>query len=397
MNALFSPDFLRNPYPLYAQFRQNQPVMFMEPLGIWSVFDYEHVKQVLFDHARFSSEFRPKFEEGTEQEQRGGGFSLITMDPPRHTQLRTLVSKAFTPKAVAALESRIAAITHELLDQVSETGRIDLIRDFSYPLPVIVIAEMLGIPSEDREQFKHWSDEVVASADSVVGATNSESQQAHEEMNAYFRKIIALRREEPRDDLISALLAAEESNTHLSEGDILSFCALLLVAGNETTTNLIGNAVLSLLENPDQLAKLRARPDLLPSAIEEVLRFKSPLQAMFRTAARDVEIGGQVIPAGSRVVAWMGSANRDAGKFADADQFDIARESNPHIAFGHGMHFCLGAPLARLEARVALQAVLERLPELARADQDPLTPARGFIVHGVSSLPLTFTPTKRLA
>ncbi|MVP01362.1 cytochrome P450 [Paenibacillus lutrae] len=403
MNELFSIDFLRNPYPTYAYLRSNQPVMYMEPLQTWSVFQYDHVKSVLFDHANFSSEHRLKPKDGPapgaggdhvdSPDSSAGGFSLITLDPPRHTQLRSLVSKAFTPKAIAALEPRIVELTHELLDKVSASGEMDLIGDFSYPLPVIVIAEMLGIPSEDREQFKHWSDEVVASADNFAGEQSSEAADARSAMDDYFRSIIAERRLNPQDDLISALIAAEDSQQQLSEKDILSFCALLLVAGNETTTNLIGNAVRSLLDHPDQLQKLREQPELLPSAIEEVLRYRSPLQAMFRTAARDVEIGGQKIPAGSRVVAWMGAANHDEQKFEDAGTFDITRSPNPHIAFGHGLHFCLGAPLARLEAKVALEAILERLPDLARANQEPLTPARGFIVHGVSSLPLTFTKT----
>jgi cytochrome P450 len=259
-----------------------------------------------------------------------------------------------------------------------------------YPLPVIVIAELLGIPSGDRDRFKRWSDEVVASANAIVGQANPQSQKALMDMHAYFRDIIAERRIAPQEDLISALLLAEEANQQLSEHDILAFCSLLLVAGNETTTNLIGNAVLTLLEHPEQLNQLRQHPELLPSAIEEVLRYRSPVQAMFRTAKEDIELGGQAIPSGSRVVAWIGSANRDEDKFANSGEFDITRDPNPHIAFGHGIHFCLGAPLARLEARVALTVILNRLPQLERINQDILQPARGFIVHGVESLPLRF-------
>ncbi len=379
MNPLLSPDVLRNPYPLYQMVRSsNQSVIFLEAVGLWGAFGYDQVKTVLSDHARFSSG-------------QGGGFSLITTDPPRHTQLRSLVSKAFTPKAVAALEPRIERIANELLDQVASAGRMDLIQDFAYPLPVIVIAELLGIPAEDREQFKRWSDRVVASADVVIGGGAQGSGTAYMEMSAYFRNIIQRRKSEPLDgDLISALIHAEEENIHLSEQDILGFCILLLVAGNETTTNLIGNAVLTLLEHPEAYQELMDAPDLLPSAIEEVLRYRSPVQAMFRTTTQETELGGQRIPAGKRVIAFIGSANRDEDKFVDAQRFDIHRNPNPHIAFGHGVHFCLGAPLARLEAKIALSAVLSRLRRLARENDEPLPPAEGFIVHGYKSMPLRF-------
>ncbi|SFL82207.1 Cytochrome P450 [Paenibacillus sp. 1_12] len=393
MSVLFTPELLRNPYPMYDQMRIGQPVFYMEAMKFWSVFRYEDVRTVLSDQARFSSGHGngSNSESASDKPaQANSGFSIITTDPPKHTMLRSLVSRAFTPKAVAALEPRIKQIANELLDPFIPSGQIDLIRDFSYPLPVIVIAELLGIPSEDRDRFKHWSDEVVASANAIVGEANPESQKALMEMHAYFREIIAKRRIHPQDDLISALLLAEEEQQQLSEHDILAFCSLLLVAGNETTTNLIGNAVLTLLEHPIELEKLLKDPLLLPSAIEEVLRYRSPVQAMFRTAKEEIQIGGQTIPAGSRVVAWIGSANRDEQKFKNANTFDITRDPNPHIAFGHGIHFCLGAPLARLEARVALRVILDRLPNLQRANQEMLHPASGFIVHGVESLPLRF-------
>ncbi|MEK3917047.1 cytochrome P450 [Paenibacillus sp. FSL H7-0331] len=393
MSILLTPELLRNPYPMYDQMRAGQPVAYMEAMKFWSVFGYDDVRTVLSDQARFSSGHGNEASAETAAQksaQANSGFSLITTDPPRHTMLRSLVSRAFTPKAVAALEPRIEQIANELLAPYIQSGKIDLIRDFSYPLPVIVIAELLGIPSEDRDRFKHWSDEVVASANAVVGEVNPESQQALMEMHAYFREIIAKRRIHPQDDLISALLLAEEEQQQLSEHDILAFCSLLLVAGNETTTNLIGNAVLTLLEHPEQWDQLRQDPQLLPSTIEEVLRYRSPVQAMFRTAKEELEIGRQTIAAGSRIVAWIGSANRDEHKFMNAHTFDITRNPNPHIAFGHGIHFCLGAPLARLEAKVALRVILDRLPNLQRINQDLLQPARGFIVHGVESLPLRF-------
>lgn len=388
----FPPELLRNPYPMYQMVRQNQPVLFLEPMKLWLVFGYDDVRTVLSDHARFSSQYgQMQMQGASASDQARLGQGLITTDPPRHTQLRSLINRAFTPRAVAALEPRITAIADELLGKVAGTGAIDLIQDFAYPLPVIVIAELLGVPAEDRDRFKHWSDEVVASADAIFGASDTaETRQANTEMYTYFRNIIAQRRTEPRDDLISALLAAEIEGERLSEADVLSLCWLLLVAGNETTTNLIGNAVLTLLEHPEALAQLRANPELLPTAIEEALRYRSPVQFMFRVTKTDVVLSGQTIPAGSFVVASIGSANRDEAKFPESERFDITRDPNPHLAFGQGIHFCLGAPLARLEARVALAAVLERLPELRRVDDAELEPARGFLVHGVKSLPLAF-------
>ncbi|KPV41790.1 cytochrome P450 [Alicyclobacillus ferrooxydans] len=409
---MFSPQLRMNPYPVYHLMRQAQPVMYMEQMHIWSVFRYADVRTVLSDYARFSSQYgQSGVPDKSASAEARHGSSLITTDPPRHTKLRSLVNRAFTPRAVEALEPRIKEIAHELIDQIVERGArsldgphgshgapghnsvhgtFDLVEDFSYPLPVIVIAELLGVPSSHRKQFKEWSDVVVASADNMIGGSNPDSGRVHQEMAEYFHHIMAERRQEPKDDLISALLAAEEDNEHLSEADILSFCWLLLVAGNETTTNLIGNAVRTLLEHPDQYAMLTEDRSLIPGALEETLRYRSPVQAMFRVTTEDVTLADRTIPAGERVIAWIGSANRDEERFAQADRFDITRNPNPHIAFGHGVHFCLGAPLARLEARVALETILDRLPNLSRINDDPLEPARGFIVHGVTSLPLKF-------
>jgi cytochrome P450 len=390
MSPLFPPELQRNPYPIYQMMREHQPVLYLEPMNLWMVFRYDDVRTVLSDHGRFSSRY-DQMVPGAEGAAKGPASSLITSDPPRHTQVRSLVTRAFTPKAVAALEPRIEAITNELLDRVVPSGELDLIHDFAYPLPVIVIAELLGIPAADRDRFKHWSDEVVASADALVGGgMGAQSAQANAEMYSYFRAIIAERRRSPREDLISALLAAEIEGERLNEADLLSLCWLLLVAGNETTTNLIGNAVLTLLEHPEELARLKANPELLPSAIEETLRYRSPVQFMFRTTTAEVELAGRTIPARSLVVASIGSANRDEARFPEAERFEIGRDPNPHIAFGQGIHFCLGAPLARLEGRVALEAILRRLPELRRVNDAELEPARGFIIHGVKSLPLAF-------
>lgn len=386
----------RNPYPAYWLMRRARPLVHFPKYGVWMVSRYDDVKRVLTDTANFSSDFR-----GVMQGEDGRHplrSSLIVSDPPIHTRLRNLVTRAFTSRAVANLEPRIIQLTHEMLDQVIESGRIDLVRDLAYPLPVVVIAEMLGVPIEDRTRFKEWSDQVVAASDRIFGdRTGAAPQDETMQMDAYFRTIIAQRRATPRDDLISGLLAAEIEGERLTEEDLLSFAALLLVAGNVTTTNLISNAILTLLKHPRDLARLRADPSLLPGAIEEVLRYRSPVQAIFRVTANDVEIGGQVIPSPRIVVALLGSANRDETRFPRANRFDITRNPNPHIGFGYGIHYCLGAPLARLEARVALTAILERLHDLERVGWGPLAPADALILNGVKHLPLRFRPAPRLA
>ncbi len=316
---------------------------------------------------------------------------------------QNLISRGFTRRRIAHLEPRIEQLTNELLDSVVARGEMDLVRDLAYPLPVVVIAEMLGVPPEDRIQFKIRSDMVVRSADRVFeeressGAFVDEANagmppEAMEVMGPYFRKIIEQRRAEPRDDLISALISAEIDGEQLTERDILSFASLLLVAGNVTTTNLITNTVQTLLQHPRELSRLRTDTSLLPSAIEEVLRYRSPVQFMFRVAAKDVELNGQRIKAGGRVIALIGSANRDAAKFSNPDTFDITRSKNPHLAFGHGIHHCLGAPLARLESKIALSLLLDRMQQIERVGRGPLPPSDGIILHGVKQLPLRFQP-----
>jgi cytochrome P450 len=378
-----------NPFPWYAQMRANAPVWHDTARGLWHVFRYDDVQRVLSDHAAFSSE-------------RGGGSSdplatsMISLDPPRHRQLRALVTQAFTPRAVSRLESRIAAITDDLIDAVAPRGTMDVIADLAYPLPVIVIAELLGVPSADRAQFKLWSDAIVQGmhSEAAQAATAAMGANWYLSMVDYFQRMIAARRAEPRDDLISSLIAAQVEGVHLTMQELLGFCILLLIAGNETTTNLIGNAILCFDEHPHVIPQLRDAPELLPGAIEEVLRYRSPVQSMFRTTTGEVAIGSTTIPADAPMVAWIGAANRDPTQFPDADRFDIARAPNRHIAFGHGVHFCLGAPLARLEARIALGVMLHQLPNLRRVPEAPLEGLGGGIVYGVQSLSVTFDPVQ---
>lgn len=368
-----------DPYPLYAEARAAGGVVYVRDPGVWGVFGHDEVKAILADPRRFSSDAH-------------GGQSLLSTDPPRHGPLRALVQRAFTPAAVAALEPRVRALTAELLEAAAGRGSLEVIGDLAAPLPVLVIAELLGIPGADRARFKRWSDQVIASTDAVLLGSRAERPQGagagEEAMLDYFRGILALRRARPGPDLISALLAAELGGQRLSEQELLDFCWLLLVAGNVTTTNLIGNAVLCLLEHPAAERRLRAEPGLLPATIEEVLRHRSPVQAVFRVTVCAVEVAGQRIPAGETVIAWLGSANRDGRRIPDPERFDPGRRPNPHVGFGHGIHFCLGAPLARLEAQVALEALLARLPALRRADAEPLEPVAGIMLHGVRRMAL---------
>jgi len=377
-----------DPFPRYEEMRRTAPVFLDEESGLWHVFRYDDVQRVLSEHAAFSSRMG-----GTNPSETGQLFaaSLVNTDPPRHRQLRSLVTQAFTPRSVEALAPRISAITDDLLEPLVGAGSMDLIEDLAYPLPVIVIAELMGIPAEDRDRFKQWSDAIVA-------YTRPEAEQAghgsaHQEMAEYFLGMIEQRRRRPGGDLISLLLAAEIDGQKLSVAELLGFCALLLVAGNETTTNLIGNAVLCFTEAPGTLARLAAEPELLPSAIEEVLRYRSPVQSMYRIAAVDTTLRDQQIPADAPLVAWIGSANRDAEPFPDPDTFDVERSPNRHLAFGQGIHFCLGAPLARLEARIALEAVVSRLPGLAVAPEAQLERMDSTIVYGLEELPVRWQPS----
>jgi len=389
MMNLFSDEVRRNPYSAYAQLRSHSPVLHEPHSGLWMVFDYEGVKRALQDHEAFSSIVAPPSAMTSQW--------LVFADPPRHTKLRALILRAFTPRAVAGLEPRIHALSHELLDQTIERGEMDLAADFSVPLPLRVIAEMLGAPTVDQPRFKHWSDVIMALGYAVAGSEEAARVQREfaavtEEMRLYVRDLARQRRAAPRDDLLTWLVEAEVDGERLTEEELLGFFQLLLSAGHETTTNLLNNALLCFLEHPEQLARLRAEPGLLPSAIEEVLRYRSPVQAMFRVTRSEVSLHGQVIPAGKLVLAMIGSANRDPRKFQDADRFDITREPNPHLAFGHGIHFCIGAPLSRLEARIGLSVLLERVKGFRLASDAPWEPRKAIHVHGPVRLPIRFEP-----
>ena len=395
MMNLLSDDMRRNPYPAYDQMRSVSPVLYVAPFDLWMIFDFDGVKRALADHDAFSSNLSLAPGHGNP------GEWFIFFDPPRHTKLRALIAKAFTPRVVANLEPRIRELSRQLLDEVIERGEMDLPADFAVPLPMRVIAEMIGVPAAELPRYKRWSDAIVKIANTVskdeAAQTIQEFRAVTAEMREFLPDLIAHRQAAHQDDLLTRLVEAEVDGDRLTSEEILGFVQLLLVGGQETTANLINNAVLCFLENPDQLARFQAAPDLLPSAIEEVLRYRSPLQWMPRATRRDVELHGHVIPAGQIVLPMIGSANRDSRQFPDAGRFDIARDPNPHIAFGHGIHACLGAPLARLEARIALADFLERVRGFERTSDEPWEPRAPSGVHGPSRLPIRFTPGRRVA
>ena len=378
---LFSDENRRNPYPLYDQLRAGSPLLRVPPpFNGWMVFDYATVKWLLNDSQVFSSRVpAPNW--------------FIFFDAPEHTKLRGLISRAFTPRVIANLEPRIRELSAELLDAVAERGACDLVAEYAIPLPMKVIAGMIGIPSGDWAAYRRWSDMILRLSHSRSGGEEAERAarefaEVTAEMRAYLDGMIAERRARPRDDLLTQLIEAELDGERLTTEEILGFFQLLVVAGQETTTDLIDNAILCFLENPDQLVRLRAAPQLMESAVEEVLRYRSPLQWMMRTPRRDTEVHGQVLPAGAFVLPMIGSANRDPRQFQDADRFDIARSPNAHLAFGHGAHFCLGASLSRLEAKIALADILNRFHTIEPASSEPWLPRPALHVHGPASLPL---------
>jgi cytochrome P450 len=363
-----------NPFPWFAYMRQKSPVFYDAEQQSWMVFRYEEVKRVLSDWQTFSSKL-PHPPEQTELTQ-----SLLHTDPPKHHSLRSLVAKVFTARRIEELTPRITQLTHELIDQACEKPSFDFIHDLAVPLPIIVIAEIMGIPAADRADFKRWSDGIALSLEPDPEALKA--------MADYFRELLKQRRQNPSADLISDLIAAHESGETLTAQELVDFCMLLLLAGNETTTNLLGNALVCFDEYPEVWNRLRQEPELLPSTIEEVLRYRAPIQGMERFTTVDVELGGQTIPAGQMVLAWIGSANRDEAQFYQPDEFVMDRDPNPHLAFGNGIHFCLGAPLARLEGKIVLSAVLKRLPNLQVDPSAKLEFLPSIGIHGVESLPL---------
>jgi cytochrome P450 len=400
-------------YDWFEVMRDSQPVWLDESSGCWHVFRYEEVNNVITDHNLFSSERRqrafPRSRNTTmaatsaqNGRKRQVGRSLLVMDPPQHRQYRNLVTPSFSPRALSRLVGRITTITQELLDQVRSIGRMDVVTDIAYPLPTIVIAEMLGVPTSDRPLFKQWADGLLSRQLSDAEFFKPEEEQRDdpemqhltrifEEMSDYFEAMLEDRRRQPREDMMSELLAAEVDGERLSMDDTISFCILLLLAGHVTTTNLLGQAIRCFDEHPDALEQVRKQPELMPGAIEEVLRYASPVWRLIRTTTAEVTIEGVTIPADSVVFGWLASANRDKRQFPEPERFDITRHTHRHIAFGHGIHFCIGAPLSRLETSIALPMMVEQLPELHIVHDQPLELFEGRVLFGFKRLPITFT------
>ncbi|MCS6925444.1 MAG: cytochrome P450 [Candidatus Binatia bacterium] len=385
-----APEVMANPYPYYAELRNKAPVAWLEPLQCWAVSRYVDVDFALRNPQLFPSSVFTAQALGDLNPVPETPW-ILDMNPPDHTRLRKLVNKAFTPRLIRALEPRVREITQELVAALTRHPETDLVASFSGPLPTIVIAEMLGVERARLHDFKRWSDDIVlATSRPRDEAVRARVRASGAEFRAYMEEMIARRRREPAEDLITALVRAEEERDMLSATEILALVVLLLLAGNETTTNLIGNAVCSLLDHPAELAKVRADPALVPSMIEEVLRYESPVQVIFRQTACEVELEGGTIPAGATVFLLLGSANRDERKFPEPDRFDVTRNPQDHLAFGYGIHLCLGAPLARLEGRVALEALLFDCPPFA-CTRPYLPRIASLIVRGVQTLPLRFT------
>jgi cytochrome P450 len=381
----FDPAVITDPYPVYRQLREDAPAFWSSRAGTWVLSRHVDVSAALADPATYSSASgifpTPPGVDMTEL------FlpMLIMSDPPRHTQLRQLVSKAFTPRRIAGLDAHIQSLVDGLLDETPETDAWDFVSGFAGPLPAIVIADMLGVPREDRDRFRGWSTTLIQS--NPTRGEFGAGLDAAAALYNYFAAFLAERRAHPQDDLMTALVQAEVDGEHLSEDELLGFCLLLLIAGHETTTNLLSNSAVILAHHPESRRELADNPRLVPGAVEELLRYDSPVQGLSRTLTRQVDLHGQTMASGDTVLLLFGSANRDDQAFPDADRFDIHRVPERQVALGRGIHFCLGASLARLEARIALQALLTRHRDLD-VDLDSAIRLHSGPIRGFASLPV---------
>lgn len=394
LTHLLDPEVLANPYPLYHRLRSEDPVYWDAFLHAWVVTRYADVVTV-FD--RFSADRTPTPEQLTAMGMAALSpiaqvmvRQMLFLDPPAHTRVRSLAARAFTPRRVERLRAHIQEIVEDLLDRVAAAGSMDIIADLAYPLPAIVTAEMLGVPPTDRDQLKAWSEDFAEVLGNFQHNPDRISRllRSLDNMTAYFRAAVRRDQDHPTEGLIHALATVEVEGDRLSEDEVIANTIVTMVGGQETTTNLIGNGVLTLLRHPDQLDKLRNDPSLTPSAVEELLRYESPSQHTARLAPEDIQLGGTLIRKRQAVIAVMGAANRDPARFPDPDRFDICRPDNRHVAFGWAAHFCFGAPLARIEGQIAVGTLLRRFPDL-RLRPGPLTWRPNLGLRGLTSLPVT--------
>lgn len=396
---LFNPldrSFVLDPVATYKRLHEQAPIL-QTPMGGWVLTRHADALSLLENPAtshdpRNSEVFRMMESQnpyGPEFERRR---SFLFMDPPDHTRLRGLVSKAFTRRVIEGLRPRIQQLVDDLIDAVRDSGSMEVIEDLAYPLPVIIISELLGVPSEDGAVFREWSRELARGLDPEPMIPPDVVQRRIKAATAfreYFTKLIDQRRREPKDDLLSALITAREEGDKLTDDELLSTLILLLIAGHETTVNLIGNGVLSLLRNPSEFERLQKDPSLARSAVEETLRFDPPVMFTGRIAMDEIPLNGITISKGAQVIVLIGAANRDETVFTDPHRFDIARAPNPHLAFGMGIHFCLGAPLARVEGEIALATIARRLPSM-KLETDQLEYRENIVLRGLAALPVTF-------
>jgi cytochrome P450 len=395
LTRLLDPEVLANPYPLYARLREEAPVYFDPFLHTWVVTRYADVLKVLLT---FSADRTPSPEQLSAMGMSAIGpiaqvmvKQMLFLDPPAHTRLRSLAATVFSPRRVKVLEQHIRTIANDLIDKVLDKGRMDVMSDIAEPLPAIVTAELLGVPVEDHDQLKDWSKDFAEmlgnyqhNPNRIPGVLKST-----EEMTKYFRARIADQKDNPQEGLIQSLLSAEIDGDRLTQEEVIANTIVTMVGGQETTTNLIGNGLLTLLRNPQETERLKSDYSLIPSAVEELLRFESPSQQTGRIAREDVVIGGQEIKKGQAIIAVMASGNRDAERFPDPDRLDIGRTDNRHLAFGWAAHFCFGAPLARMEGQIMHETMLRRLPQLELESED-LTWRDNLGLRGLNSLPVKF-------
>jgi cytochrome P450 len=397
---LDKPEFYRDPYPVYCELRATDPVHWSEIMGSWVLTRYDDVVASMRDPRRFSNAGRHALSlDRLPEEVRKKAkpiydhyaVGLIHTDPPDHTRMRALINKVFTVRAIESLRPRVQKIVDDLLDAAASNGEMDIMAALAYPLPVAIISQILGIPAEDNENFAYWNEGVneLTASGRTTEANLERGLPIFQHLRTYLRELIEKRRRDPQDDLLSALVMVEEEGDRLSEEELITNYQTLITAGFETTMNLIGTGLLTLLRHPEQLARLQADPSLTESAVEELLRFETPFQRNWRVAAQDVELGGKRIERGQLVAQMLGAANRDPEIFPDPDRLDITRNSGRHIAFGYGIHFCIGAPLARIEADIAFKSLLSRFPAL-RLKYDKVEWREEIVFRGMNSLMVQF-------